>query len=121
MNEFYDHEYKNSFSFRHTAYEIVLMVRSLDLSKDSPNNSIPVKIIKENDVIFTNEILNDFNSAVDFGIFPDNLKLPDLLPSFKAGDRIYIGNYRSISISPALTKRFEHIPLKQMENFVESI
>ena len=92
------------------------MVKSLDLSKVSPNNSIPVKIIKENDVIFTNKILNDFNSAVDLGIFPDNLKLADLLPSFKAGDRTYIGNYR-----PALSKMFEHILLKQMENFVESI
>ena len=78
-------------------------------------------IIKENNVIFTNKILNDFNSAFDLGIFPDNLKLADFLLSFKAGDRTYIGDYRPVSILPALSKNFTHILLKQMENFVESI
>ena len=65
--------------------------------------------------------MNDFNCEVGLLIFPDNLKLAGLLPSFKAGDRTYIGNYRPISILPALSKTFEHILLKQMENFVESI
>ena len=65
--------------------------------------------------------LNDFNCSVDLGIFPDNLKLADLLPSFKAGNRTYLGNYRPISILPALSKIFQHVLLKQMENFVESI
>ena len=57
-------------------------------------------------------------------IFQDELvvaKLVDFLLSFKAGDRTYIGDYRPVGILPALSKIFEHILLKQMENFVESI
>ena len=50
INELYGHEYKNSFSFRHATYENspLSLVKSLDSSKISPNNSIPVNIIKVN-------------------------------------------------------------------------
>ena len=65
INEFSCHEYKN------TTYDVWNSPLSGKISwpKVSPNNSIPVKIIKENDVIFTNKILNDFNSAVIWAFF----------------------------------------------------
>ena len=121
INELYDHEYKNSSSFRHTMYGIVLsQVKSLHLSNVSPNNSIPVKIIKENDVIFTNKIVDDSNSADDLGIFLIILNWKICYRYLKLVTE-RTGNYRPISILSALSKICEHILLKQMENFVESI
>ena len=52
------------------------------------------------------------------GIFPMNLKLADLSPVFKATDKHDKGNYRPVSILPALSKIFERLLSYQIDRYM---
>ena len=83
---------------------VVQEILTLNLSKPSPIESIPKKILKENYDILGLKISNDFNISVKTGTFPNNQKLVDVSPIFKALDRHIKTNFHPISILPALSK-----------------
>ena len=64
------------------------------------------------------KILIDFNSSISTGQFPQNLKLADVTPIFKNGDKQFKANYRPVSILPALSKIFEKLMSYQIEKFM---
>ena len=59
------------------------------------------------------------NEIIQNKIFPKNLKLADITPIIKAHETILVENYRPISILPTISKSFERIMQKQMNDFVE--
>ena len=59
------------------------------------------------------------NSSINKGIFPDELKIPKVIPIFKSGNKESIENYRPISILSVFTKVFEKIMYKHLINFVD--
>ena len=79
-------------------------MHSLDTTKSNPINSIPAKIIINNCDIFIPILHNNFNNNIINGIFPFNLKLSDITPTYKKKDRILKENSRPISILPAISK-----------------
>jgi len=54
------------------------------------------------------------NQSISSGIFPDSLKIAKVKPLFKKGIMTDPGNFRPISILPALSKIFEKIILNQL-------
>ena len=60
----------------------------LDEKKAIPKDSIPPKIIKGNCDIFAHTLLVDFNTSVDYGLFPNNLEYADVSPALMKGDRL---------------------------------
>ena len=108
-----------SFSLQLTERNSIIQeILSLDGSKASPMDAIPAKIIKENCDIFSYKLLNDFNLSVTSGIYPNNLKLADITPAFKEGDRFNKENYRPVSILSALSKIFERLLYYQINNYM---
>ena len=53
-------------------------------------------------------------------IFPDKLKLADVTPIFKNDDATNAKNYRPVSVLPGVSKIFERIMQKQIENYIEN-
>ena len=51
--------------------------------------------------------------------FPQELKKADVTPIFKSGDTLNPINYRPISITPALSKVFERILAKQINDYLQ--
>ena len=51
--------------------------------------------------------------------FPSKLKLADISPIFKKLDDFLVGNYRHVSILPAISQIFERVMQKQVNKFVE--
>ena len=49
--------------------------------------------------------------------FPGKLKLADIPPIFKSGESTQKGNYRPMSVLPALSKLFKRIMIKQIQPF----
>ena len=115
-----EHMNKNeSFSFCHTRMEdIICEITSLDVSKATPKDSIPPKLIKENLDLLAQKLLVDFNVAIDTGLFPNNMKLADVSPVFKKGDRLDKANYRPVSILSSLSKIFEKLLFNQINNYM---
>jgi hypothetical protein len=61
------------------------------------------------------------NSALNVGKFPETLKLAEVTPIFKKGDKFLKENYRPISILPSLSKDFERIIFNQLAGYFDSI
>ena len=111
---------ENSFSFLHvTLMDIIKEISDLDVKKASPNNSIPPKLIKENQDIFAYKLFIDFNASIYYGLFPNNCKYADISPAFKKGDRLDRSNYRPVSILPSISKIFERLMYSQIDNYME--
>ena len=112
---------KPLFSFTCTSYDSVYNeIVALNPSKAASKHSIPVKIIKGNCDIFAKKIHIDFDNSICTGVFPNNLKLADITPTHKKGNRTDKNNYRAISILPALSKIFERLLFYQMHTFIEA-
>ena len=49
------------------------------------------------------------NLSIQTGIFPDELKVASVTPTFKGGENWDLGNYRPISVLPCFSKILERI------------
>ena len=52
-------------------------------------------------------------------MFPDRLKISDVLPSYKKHSRLAVSNYRLISLLSNLDKVFEKLIYKRTYNFLQ--
>ena len=59
-----------------------------------------------------------FNQAITLASFPDEWKIARVIPLFKSGHRNMPGNYRPISILPAISKIMERILYSQLYNYL---
>ena len=60
------------------------------------------------------------NQCLRTGIFPENLKVAEIIPLFKRGDPSLIENYRPISLFPAISKVFEKVIHNQLSQYFVS-
>ena len=72
--------------------------------KASMIQSIPPRVLKENNEIFPLFLTNVFNSSISQIEFPDDLKLGDIAPLFKKDETTGNRNYRPITVLSALSK-----------------
>ena len=93
---------------------------SLNVSKASPKTSIPSKIINDTCDLFALKLHTDFKFSIDNANFPNNLKLADISPVHKKGDRTDKSNYRPVSILPVISKIFEQLFFYQIDNFMDA-
>ena len=118
IKEFYPCNKK--FSFRKvTLYEVTREIHSLVVTKASPIESVPIKIIKNHIEIISPKIKMDFNHAINNGTFPQNMKLADVTPVFKKDNRHLKNNYRPVSILSSMSKIFERLMRNQINIFME--
>ena len=81
-------------------------ILNLNLVKASQDSDIPTKIIKKNSDIFSDILLKEFNKSLEICKFPSSLKIANVSPVYKKGNRSDKGNYRPVSILPNLSKNF---------------
>ena len=114
------HSSSPSFSFKCISLEDMNKeIKSLDVSKATPIDSIPVRILKENSDL-PDILHNNFNNSITSCVFPDTLKLADVSPIYKKGGRNDKFNYRPVSILPAISKIYERLLFYQINDFFES-
>ena len=95
-------------------------IMSLNSGK-SVSGSIPVKALQLGAgecVSILTEYFN--NSIVGTSLFPDELKLADIIPTYKRGITTDKVNYRPISLLPAVSKVFEKLIAKQLKPFTKT-
>ena len=59
-----------------------------------------------------------FNTCIEQGIFPDRLKIAELTPIFKKGDKLNVSNWRPISLLSPFSKLFEIHLHTQLTKFI---
>ena len=102
-----------------TDNEIRNLIIQLDVSKACGPTSIPNKIFN----LFANTLSSPLalmvNICLQTGIFPDILKLANIIPIFKKGARNLCCNYRPISLLSNLSKIFEKVMHIRLYTFLE--
>ena len=59
-----------------------------------------------------------FNKSFTQGIFPDRLKIPNVIPIFKGGDYNSFNNYRPMSLLPVILKILEKLMFNRILGFL---
>ena len=118
-------KFKNNttlFIFREVSVsDIEKEFHNLLTSKATQRSDIPTKILKENVDIYKEFICQDINKNIQTCKFPDNLKLADVIPVYKKGDRTLKENYRPVSILSNLSKIYKRCLFNQLSTFAEDV
>lgn len=98
--------------------DVLKVIKDMDAKKSSVSGDFPVFMLKKFIHIFVPILTNIKNFCLQSNIFPDDLKLAEVIPVFKKDDYNDKENYRPVSLLPCLSKVFERIILNQMHTFM---
>ena len=117
-----DKKFDKSFSFQPVSKEeIEKEILSLRDGKAVQQSDIPTKIVRMNVDIFSELLYFEVYKTIEFSTFPFCMKLADVTPVYKKGNRSVKDNYRPVSILPNLSKVFERCLYKQMSPYFDNI
>ena len=99
--------------------EICNAIHSLVLRKSSGYDNIDAYFIR-----IASHVINPYLThlcflSFEFGIFPESLKIPKVIPIFKTGSKTEVNYYRPISILSNFSKIFEKLVVARLTNFLE--
>ena len=77
-------------------------------SKSSRSNIPNIYFIKLSVKIIAPVITNIFNHCILKRVFPESLKIAEVIPIFKSGSKSDVNNYRPISVLSPFSKIFEN-------------
>ena len=97
-------------SFRKTdSNEVGKIIDNLDIKKACQHCNILTKIIKLNEHIITPFVSENFNSCVDKGEFPDDLRHANIVPFYKKKSKTNKTNYMPVKILSNFSKLYEKL------------
>ena len=94
------------------------VINGLDISK-SNGGSIPAKVLKIAAQECCIPLTDCINACINDGVFPDELKLADVIPVHKGDESTCKENYRPISLLPVLSKVIEKVLAFHMSEFMD--
>lgn len=100
-----------------TENEIILNFKKLK-SSSSGSDEISPKVLKYCHLPLIQPLKHIINLSLSQGVFPNELKIANVIPLFKSGDSALFNNYRPISLLTAFSKIFERIFYARLLNFL---
>ena len=117
-NQYLKGVYRNSmFLLPATPDEIRGIINNLKYSSPGWDGITPF-ILKQAFCNLLDTLCHIVNLSFHQGCVPDQLKIAEVIPVFKAGDTTSIGNYRPISILPMFSKVFERLMYTRLMNYI---
>lgn len=112
----------STFTFRQIDSDTIDRIISQELSNKSSRgfDGLSTKLVKQLKDVLIEPMTLITNQCLRQGIFPDLMKMARVVPLFKKGDRESIGNYRPVSILPALSKILEKVMSEQIIEYFEN-
>ena len=77
-----------------------------------------MNIIKSTIKSISKPLVSICNLSLSSGIFPDDMKIPRVIPLYKAGKKDLFTNYRPVSLLPQFSKILEKIYNSRLDKFV---
>ena len=100
-----------------TPLEIQRIISNLQPNKSTPSTCAEIKFLKLSSQKISAFLSNVFNECMKMGVFPDCLKLAEVIPVFKAGSKLTVSNYRPISLLNIFSKIFEKCLFSRLSDF----
>ena len=114
--------FDSTFHFRKTSCNVVeKIIGNLNIKKSCQQEDIATKIIKLNKDLIAKFIAENFNSCIQAGEFPSELKHADIVPIHKKKDKCDKSNYRPVSILSNYSKVYEKLIYNQLYQYFENI
>ena len=82
-------------------------------------NSIPGNIVKPSIKYYIKSLRRLVNYSFESGIFPDELKMTNVIPIYKSRDITDITNYRPIYVLPFFPRLLKKIMQKYLINLID--
>ena len=102
-----------------TYHEIISLISALKLNKAEGHDDIPPYFLEIAAEIIAITLAMILNLCMQFGIFPNKLKIAEVLPVYKSGPTEHVTNYRPIFLLSSISKIFERVILQRLLPFVE--
>ena len=93
------------------------MIKSMKMSQSKGHDGIYPELIKLINTDISSSITVVINQSLTSGIFSDKLKIAEVTPIFKKGNKKLICNYRPISVLPVSSKVFEIVLQEQLTEY----
>ncbi len=101
-----------------TVSNVCRLLDGISNNKATGIDKISCKIIKLAAPAISDSLTLIFNQAITLSTFPDEWKMARVIPLHKSGQRNIPGNYRPISVLPAISKIMERILYDQLYNYL---
>ena len=98
--------------------EITSMIQGLKNSAPS-HDDITADALRLCLPSITSPLVYILNLSLSQGDFPDELKIANVIPLYKADDRMCFNNYRPVSLLCILSKLFEKVMYNRLISFLE--
>lgn len=102
-----------------TVMEVVTFIASLSNSGAKDIYGMSNNLIKKHAVHLSPPLTILFNTLLEQGSFPTELKFATVKPIFKSGDKSLTSNYRPISILPIFSKLYEKLILARLNEHID--
>ena len=102
-----------------TNNDVKEILDGLDVTKSSGPDGIPALILKKYSSLFAPILGKIFRQSYEEGLVPSQMKMADITPLHKSGDKTLPRNYRPVSLTPIIAKVFEKIIKKHIESHIE--
>ena len=99
--------------------EVYNLCKEINTSKSSAITLLSSKIVKDAFLVLTLQLVYLLNLSLDTNIFPDKWKEATVVPLYKGGNKLDVGNYRPISLLPLPGKLLEKIVHKKISTYLE--
>ena len=99
-------------------YEISRIINKLGNKTSSGYDGISNIFLKQISAEICLPLSIIFNKSIESAVFPDSMKLGDIMPVYKSKDRASCTNYRPISLLPVVSKVLERIIYKRVYHYL---
>ena len=96
------------------------LFNTLNIRKSTGPNSIPTKLIKQIKDVILAPLAKLINRSFHNGVFPNILKIAEVIPIFKSESRVACNNYRPIFLLSNIGKIIEKLMHKHLYSFLET-
>lgn len=104
--------------FRISDNEVLAAIKKLKSSKSVGTDKIPSFIIKGCSSVLVPALTYLFNFSLSSSVFPELWKYALIVPIFKKGSRLNVGDYRPISLLNSFSKIFEMVVFEHLYSTV---
>lgn len=95
------------------------VIETLPNKRTTGFDEVPIYLLKNCNKPLLRTLAELMNISVRQGKFPEQLKMANIIPIFKKGDKQALENYRPISITSCFSKIFEKLMYNQLVSFLD--
>ena len=111
--------FNSIFLFPSTNAKVCSINDGLKTKKAQRYTDVEAKFIKYGKLIISPIISNLFNLCIETGLFPNCLKIDEVIPIYKKGDQNMPTNYRPISLLSQFEKIFEKMLFSRLLSYLD--